>query len=942
MRTNRVYTLAFISVAILGFESSSGYLLSKGSQVRDPLAPKFVVNLPDQKLPFPTPLPPGRAEPKFKLRGTKGWAWTPDQFLAEIPTLAQYKMNFLMSCYTCVFTDMEKFINRWWEPIPEERRRGLEQAARACQEKGIIFCYSMHPQLFSERPLRHDSREDFEALWQHYAWMQGLGVHWFSLSYDDIETKGQDLMKLGAAHAGLANRLFRRLREKDPQAQLIFCPVYYWGCGNAGEAKLYLEALGKAMDKDIFVFWTGDGVVTLTITRACAEKFKTAVKHRIIIWDNYPVNDRTGALHLGPVVGRDKDLDEVAYGYMSNPHCPQNEINRIPLLTCADYAYNPRAYNPERSIGQAILQLADTPEQQQAFKELVELYPGDLLSGTTSTSYNSVLEKFDALLKEPKAKDLAGRFIIRVEDAASRLDKEFPGRFARTKETIAGHLDALKSKFREKFGDSSLPARTFNVSRDTLRDKIKGGWAGQAIGCTFGGPTEFRFKGTIIQDYQPIPWGESSILSSFKNNPGLYDDIYMDLTFMETFEKEGLDVSPAALAQAFAKAKFPLWHANQMARYNILRGLPPPESGHWLNNPHADDIDFEIESDFAGLMSPGMVNTAARFCDRVGHIMNYGDGWYGGVYIAAMYALAFVSDNIEWIVQEALRAIPAESAFAGTMQDVIRWHQENPQDWKNTWFRVQRKWSEDVGCPEGVFSSFDIDAKINCAWVLLGLLYGDGDFGKTLSVSARSGDDSDCNPCSAGGILGTVLGYANIPDLWKKGLQAAESIPFKYTSLSLNDAYNLSLKHALENIRRNGGKMSNGSIQIVVQEPQPVKMEIAFGGHYPAEKRSLNIQLTKDAAFEFSGIGFAVNGEAVSDSGGAYRLRVEMSVDGKAMETTELPTEDLIRKETLFWKYALPRGSHRVQFRVLNPSDRAKILLRDVVTYDDHPLKPKY
>jgi len=935
MKNKQIYALAFILVTIFGVSSSSRHLFSEAPQPQDAPKLKFMVGLPDKILPFPTPLSKGQAEPKFRLRGTKGWAWTPEQFLAEIPTLAQYKMNFLMSCYTCVFTDMEKFINRWWEPIPEDRKKGLEQVVRACQEKEINFCFSMHPQLYSERPLKHDSPEDFEALWQHYAWMQGLGVHWFSLSYDDIDTKGQDMAKLGEAHAGLANKLFRRLREKDPQAQLIFCPVYYWGCGDASDAKLYLDALGRVMDKDLFVFWTGDGVVTLRITRACAEKFKTRVKHRIIIWDNYPVNDRTGALHLGPVTGRDPDLDEVAYGYMSNPHCPQNEINRIPLLTCADYAYSPRAYNPERSIGQAIIHLAETRAQQQALKDLVELYPGNLLSGSTNTGYNCVLEKFKALLREPNAKDPAGRFLTRVQDAASRLDKEFPGRFARTKETIADHLAKLKSEFKKKFMDSVLSAGIVTISRDILKDKIKGGWAGQAIGCTFGGPTEFRFQGTFIQDYQPIPWDESSILSSFKNNPGLYDDIYMDLTFMETFEKEGLDVSSATLARAFATAKFPLWHANQMARYNILRGLLPPQSGHWLNNPHADDIDFQIEADFAGLMSPGMVNTAAEFCDRVGHIMNYGDGWYGGVYVAAMYALAFVSENVEFIAEEALKAIPAESAFARTMQDVIRWHRENPRDWKDTWFKVQRKWSEDIGCPEGVFSSFNIDAKINCAWVLLGLLYGDGDFGKTLSVSARSGDDSDCNPCSAGGILGTIIGYKNIPDFWKKGLQAAESIPFKYTRLSLNDAYGLSFKHSLENIDRNGGSAGGQDVQIKVQEPKPVRLEVSFEGHHPSERRPFDRQLEKEANFDFEGIGFAVNGEATSRDNNPYRFKVEMSVDGKSVETSDLPTDILVRKETLFWKYALPSGRHKIQLKVLNPSRQAKIVIRDAIFYKE-------
>ncbi len=187
---------------------------------------------------------------------------------------------------------------------------------------------------------------------------------------------------------------------------------------------------------------------------------------------------------------------------------------------------------------------------------------------------------------------------------------------------------------------SGQPSR-FTLSKEVLMDKIRGGWAGQVIGCTYGGPTEFRFKGTMIQDYVPVAWDSTRMEWYYRNAPGLYDDIYMDLTFVEVFEKEGLDAPASLHARAFANAEYSLWHANQAARYNILHGLEPPASGYWENNPHADDIDFQIEADFAGLMNPGMVNPASGICDRVGHIMNYGDGWYGGVYVAAMYSLAF-------------------------------------------------------------------------------------------------------------------------------------------------------------------------------------------------------------------------------------------------------------------------------------------------------------
>jgi len=425
----------------------------------DPLEPAFKVSLPAEKLPYPTPLPAGR-EPGFALRGTKGWAWTWDQYLAEVPYLARYGMNFLMSCYTSVFTDPVEFVNNWWEPLPAATLDGIGRTARACRDAGIDFCFSFHPALFSDRPLRTDSEDDFEAMWRSYAAVQALGVRWFSLSYDDIDVKGKAAATLGADHAGLANRLVRRLREGDPLAELIFCPVYYWGPGDEGDARLYTEALGRTLDKDVLVFWTGDAIVTPRITRAAAESFRRAAGgHRIVIWDNYPVNDRSGALHLGPVSGRDPDLDEVAYGYMGNPHAPQNEINRIPLLTCADYAYNPRAYDPGRSIGQAILHLAVTPAERAVLEDLVELYPGNLLNGSSSTGYNCVLEKAKELLTAPRGRDLAGAFLRLVEDAAARLDREFPDRYAGTKRTLASHIARAKEMLAAKTAARSTEGR---------------------------------------------------------------------------------------------------------------------------------------------------------------------------------------------------------------------------------------------------------------------------------------------------------------------------------------------------------------------------------------------------------------------------------------------------------------------------------------------------
>jgi hypothetical protein len=484
--------------------------------------------------------------------------------------------------------------------------------------------------------------------------------------------------------------------------------------------------------------------------------------------------------------------------------------------------------------------------------------------------------------------------------------------------------------------EAAAPARgpTIHLSQATLRDKIRGGWAGQTIGVTFGGPYEFRFNGTMIQDYVPLRWRGAALRESYRDNPGLYDDLYMDLTFVDVLEREGLDAPASSFARAYAGAGYMLWHANQMARYNILHGISPPQSGAWRNNPEADDIDFQIESDFIGLMHPGMPNSAARLADRVGHVMNAGDGWYGGVFVSAMYTLAFTESDPERIVTEALKTIPAASTFHRTIADVVRWHRQYPADWRRAWFELQRTWAEDIGCPDGVFQAFDIDAKINAAYVALALLYGGGDFGRSVDIAARSGQDADCNASTVAGILGTVLGYDGIPAGWREGLADVEPIDFKYTSISLNRVYDLSFRHALAAIARAGGRIGASDVEIPREIPLPVRLEQNFEGHVPVAQLPLARRVADSTTFAFDGIGFTVAGEARSLDGRSYVLLADLVIDGERVETVELPTDFTTRRYVPFFRYELPRGHHAVTIRLRNPDAHAALALERVIVYD--------
>lgn len=475
------------------------------------------------------------------------------------------------------------------------------------------------------------------------------------------------------------------------------------------------------------------------------------------------------------------------------------------------------------------------------------------------------------------------------------------------------------------------------LTHQQLRDKIRGGWAGQTIGVTFGGPTEFRYNGTMIQDYQPIPWYDGYIKETMEGEPGLYDDIYMDLTFVEVIERLGLDAPADSFAVAFANKDYKLWHANQAARYNVLTGMMPPASGHWRNNPHADDIDYQIEADFAGLMSPGMPNAASEISDRVGHIMNYGDGWYGGVYVGAMYSLAFVSDDVHFVVNEALKTIPSQSEFYQCIADVVAWHKKYPNDWKQNWFEIEKKWSSDIGCSKGVFDAFNIDAKVNAAYVVLGLLYGNKDFGKTMEISTRAGQDSDCNPATAGGILGTMMGYDGIPDYWMQGLEDAGDIPFMHTDMSLNKVYDMSYKHALAVIRKYGGEVNDNDVVIAVQQPEAVRFEKSFEGLYPIAKNPLRQPLTQDKEITFEGTGIVLNGEALKNNPqlAEYTFEIDVFLNGEQIETVTMPTDFKYRKLEVCWKYELPKGKHVLRVELKNPHPQYRLRLTDYIIYSD-------
>jgi hypothetical protein len=528
---------------------------------------------------------------------------------------------------------------------------------------------------------------------------------------------------------------------------------------------------------------------------------------------------------------------------------------------------------------------------------------------------------------------------------------------------VAALIPAFSVSCSEKKPVAKTATTENKLTVDQLQNKIKGGWAGQTIGVVYGAPVEFKYQGSIIPDYQNIPWREAYVKYWWDKKPGLFDDIYTDLNFVNVFEKYGMNVSMDTIAKYWASTAYHLAHANQASRYNILNGIMPPQSGNWKNNPHADDLDFQIEADFIGLMAPGMVNKATGIADRVGHIMNSGDGWYGGVYVSALYSLAFVLNDVNEIVTEAVKTIPAGTKFHDCIADVVQWHKQYPDDWKACWFELEKKWNNDVGCPKGCFLSFNIDAKINSAYVTIGLLYGKGDFTRSIDIAARCSQDADCNPATVGGVLGVMTGYKNIPEFWLKPLQEIEPLYFEGTPMSLNRAYELSYKHALETINSAGGSVVGDNISIPFETPVAVAFEQNFERTFPILRDRFDRSFTDELVYEFEGNGYILYGNLVKNSkidknyidrvskrvgsevfglaepDDPYVAELEVYIDGNLDEHVKMPMKNTSRRLEPAWKYQLTEGKHTVRLKWMNPQKEYEIRINDIVVYAENQPK---
>jgi ADP-ribosylglycohydrolase len=231
------------------------------------------------------------------------------------------------------------------------------------------------------------------------------------------------------------------------------------------------------------------------------------------------------------------------------------------------------------------------------------------------------------------------------------------------------------------------------------------------------------------------------------------DDTSYQIVGLNTLEKYGPDISCKQLGTEWC-AYLPAIDKNLaegLALERMRSGIEPPESGR---HPIGEAIGGQMKGEIWGLLCPGNPTLAAEYARRDGVVAHCDNGVYGEQFIAAMMSAAFEEKDVRKIIETALKEIPAESKYAETVRWVLQMHDAG-KDYREVRAEVIKKYPN--AC-NPVYADTGV--------VTLALLYGEGDFEKTITTAASCGSDTDCDTASVGAILGCIVGATALPAKW--------------------------------------------------------------------------------------------------------------------------------------------------------------------------------
>lgn len=385
----------------------------------------------------------------------------------------------------------------------------------------------------------------------------------------------------------------------------------------------------------------------------------------------------------------------------------------------------------------------------------------------------SLQSEFDAVLStEPFDEDRAARLLDRVQELpyASDQDKHEPSDLASIK---ALWTPGLERPVEDK---------------KALEDRVLGAWQGRVSGCFLGKVCEGWRRPTMHGYLKGSnQWPLQSFISNkapqeildqfnFKPEHGCWienfsympedDDTNYTVTGLEIIRQCGRDFTPDSVA-TFWMSNIPILRtctAERVAYKNFSICIDPPESASY-RNPYREWIGAQIRADFFGYVNPGNPYLAAEYGWRDACISHIKNGIYGEMWSAAMNASALTATSLNEVIEAGFAVIPPKSRLADALTKVIDWHQAG-KTYDEVIELIHEEWDENTA--HGWCHTIS-----NAMIVLVALLWGDLDYGKTICYAVQACFDTDCNGATAGSVLGGLIGASAIPAKW--------TAPFKDT-----------------------------------------------------------------------------------------------------------------------------------------------------------------
>ena len=374
---------------------------------------------------------------------------------------------------------------------------------------------------------------------------------------------------------------------------------------------------------------------------------------------------------------------------------------------------------------------------------------------------------------------------------------------------------------------SEQPPKTpLTLSEAELYDKIYGGWLGRCAGCILGKPVEFLSKAQIkywlemtdaypLTNYvPPLPnlpkdapdwlvtrvslienWSKARrSFEDWKPNTMLGrithmvrdDDIDYTIMRLDVADDFGLNFTTSDVGELliYQVPYRRIWSAERAVYRNLVNGILPPESATYLN-PYREQVGATSRGDMWAYLNPGNPALAAEVAYRDASLSHVKNGVYGGMFSSAMISAAFVTNNIREIVETGLSVIPKNSRLAEALNNVVAWSKKY-RNWEDTWEQIIQN-----------YGYLDRAHTINnVALILLGVIYGQGDFEKSIAITVMSGVDADSTAATVGSLLGVMTGTKALPPKWVEPLNdRVESYVVGYHDSRISDLAKQTLKH---------------------------------------------------------------------------------------------------------------------------------------------------